>query len=499
MLINQVTEQEKIYLQKKFDAFDTLLDSKKEALGYLKNDPTLFAYFFFKNDKNQRFRALPWQDKFLNSKSSRRLLNCARQIGKSTTAGIDAIHSAYFNPGHTILVVSRTKEQAMEFVYRIRKFLHTSSFTIWKDLSVRKNENKKEVILKSENRGIESRIIVVPCTDAALGYSANKVIGDEAARWENGDYVFREVIEPTTTMTMGSIDLLSTPAGKHGFFYECAQMTDIWDVFHFDWTYNPYLTEAYMAEKRKLHTNLSWAMNYLAQFVVSQSSYFTPLEIEKSINNEAGQGWKGETNVVVGVDFGKVHDKSIIDIGTVINPKAPMQDQIIRLLDRREKSLGTAYSVVLEELYAINRSIKPSTFVLDVTSGDTPSDLLRAGGVPTTPFKFTLQSKIDIMNNLKILMQQGRLQIPKETELINQLEMFEYTLSSENQDRMKLHAPDGFHDDEVDSLALMCYGLTNRCGVIKSSLVTPTVQPGSRDLVAEFSAYLQAHQSNQFI
>lgn len=464
---------------------DTLLENKKEALGYMKDDPTMFAYFFFTNDRGERFKALPWQDKFLNSKSKKRLLNCARQIGKSTTAGILCLHKAYFNPGFTILVISRTKEQAMEFVYRMRKFLNTSRFTIWKELQPRKNENKREIIIRSEKKGVESRIIVVPATDAGLGYSANIVVGDECAVWENGDYLFREVIEPTTTWTDGDIYLLSTPRGKQGFFWDCYNMQDIWEVYQFDWHSNPFLTDAYMADKRKIHTAESWAMNYEAKFVVSQSAYFTPNEITQSISSEAGQGWKGETPIVVGVDFGKVNDSCVIDIGTIINPEKKNTEQIIRLLDRRVKPLGTDYAVILEELKAINSMMKPATFVLDVTSGDTPSDLLRASGVPTEPYKFTLQSKITLMNNLKVLMQQKRIQIPDSRDLREQLEVFEYTLSEINQDRMKLHAAEGYHDDEVDALALMTYGLTKRFGYLSASLITGSIKDSKESVVEE--------------
>ncbi len=459
MIINKITEKEEEYLKKKFEAFDKLLENKKGALGYMKKDPTLFAYFFFKDDKGDRFKALPWQDKFLNSIKKRIMLVIARQAGKSTTAGILALHKAYFNPGYTILVVSRTKEQAMELVYRMRRFLNTSRFTIWKELIPNKKENKREIILKSADKNVESRIIVVPATDAALGYSANVVIGDEAARWENGDYIFKEVIEPTTTWTKGSIYLLSTPAGKHGFFYECFNLPEIWEIYHFGWRINPYLTEEYMRQKRKLHTTMSWAINYKAQFVASENSYFTVDEIQNSIHRDAGIGWRGETSCAVGVDFGKVNDNSVIYIGTIINKNDDWNKQIVRVLDRRVKPLGTDYAVVLEELKAINKSIQPNISVLDVTSGEVPSDILRKEGLNVDPFKFTIQSKVEIMNNLKVLMQQHRLQIPNTKPLIEQLEVFEYNISKINQDRVKLHAPIGYHDDEVDALALMCHGL----------------------------------------
>ena len=458
-MINKISEEEKKNLEKKFESFDRFRATKKEIVGYIKNDPTLFAYFFFKDNKGNKFKALPWQDKFLNSKSKRRLLCCSRQIGKSTITGILAIYKAYFNPGFTILVVSRTKDQAMEVVYRMKQFMKTSTYDfLWQELRKdKKHENKKEIILRSSEKGAaESRIIVVPATDAALGFSADIVICDEAARWEDGDRVFREDIEPTTSWTEGDIYLLSTPRGRQGFFYEFYNMPDVWEVYEFDYRVNPHNTPEKVKQLKKLHTTASFAMNYLAKFVANENQYFTPEEINSSISSQACLGYKGEEIVSVGVDFGKVNDYCVIDIGTVLSTS---NEPVIRLIDRRVKPLGTDYSIVLSELEAINEALKPRIFVLDVTSGEIPSDMLRVRGLPVDPFKFTIPSKIKIMNNLKVLMQQRRLQIPNVKEIVSQLEMFQYSLSKMNQDRMQLHAPKGFHDDEVDALALMAYGL----------------------------------------
>ena len=41
----------------------------------------------------------PWQEKLLRSDSSRILLNCSRQSGKSTMAGLLALHRALYYPG----------------------------------------------------------------------------------------------------------------------------------------------------------------------------------------------------------------------------------------------------------------------------------------------------------------------------------------------------------------------------------------------------------------
>jgi hypothetical protein len=215
---------------------------------------------------------------------------------------------------------------------------------------------------------------------------------------------------------------------------------------------------------RDTMTHLQFKSEYEADFVSSQSSYFTLSEINNSICLDADQGYKGEINSVVSVDFGKIHDKCVIDIGIVINPESPKNEQIIRLIERRVKPLGTDYSVIIAELKAIYDYMHPNLFILDATGvGEGPADILRAIGLPVELFKFSLFSKVSIMNNLKILMQNKRIQIPNEKELTDQLEMFQYEASETNGiQQPKLHAPTGMHDDEVDALALLAYGLTQR-------------------------------------
>ena len=435
------------------------------------------------------FKILPHQDLILNDKSQLRLLNLARGAGKSTIAAIEAIHTSYWNDNSLILIMSATKPQALEVVRKIKTFLNTSRFTTWKEIMPKGKENKAEILLKNPGKKTYSRIISVPATDAARGYSPNLIICDELAFWED-PLIFPKVVLGMLNRIDGihrRILSLSTPNGKHGPFWECYNSPN-WSVYDFDWRINPYNTEEKMKVLRDNMTELQFKAEYEADFVSSQSSYFTQTEINNSINFDAGGGYKGEKNIAVGVDFGKLHDKCVIDIGCVLNPDKPKNEQIIRLLDRRVKPLGTDYAAVIAELKAINDSIHPIIFVLDATGvGEGPSDILRSMGLPVEAFKFSLFSKITIMNNLKILMQNRHIQIPDEKELISQLEMFEYEASqSGGVAQPKLHAPEGYHDDEVDALALLAYGLT-KFGVLSSEFISnkkevKSSEPNARDL-----------------
>lgn len=467
---NEITGQDRLNLQKKFQ----IIDEKQDGwMGYLKLDPTIFAYHFFTNDKGEPFKVHPHQDLILNDDSKRILLNIARQTGKSTAAAIKAIHKSYWRDNTLVLIMSATKPQALEVIRKIKVFLNTSRFTTWKELMPKGKENKAEVQIKNPGTKTYSRIISVPATDAARGYSPNLVIPDELAFWEDGPTIFNQVVLPMVDATDGDIMALSTPNGRHGPHWECYN-SKYWSAYHFNWRANPLNTPERMAMKKDTMTDLQFRAEYGAEFVSSRDSYFTFNEIQSSIHTEANQGYKGEGNCCVGVDFGKVNDKCIINIGTILNPDEPKNKQVIRVLDRRVKPLGTDYATIIAELKAINNEIRPSRFILDSTGvGEGPSDVLTADGLPVDAFKFSLFSKVTIMNNLKILMQQKRIQIPNEMELINQLEMFEYIASkSGGVAQPKLHAPEGCHDDEVDSLALLAYGLTKGLGYVYSSFVS---------------------------
>jgi hypothetical protein len=55
-----------------------------------------------------------WQADLLRSTAARILLNCARQSGKSTVAGVLAVHAALYEAGALILLLSPTLRQSQE-------------------------------------------------------------------------------------------------------------------------------------------------------------------------------------------------------------------------------------------------------------------------------------------------------------------------------------------------------------------------------------------------
>lgn len=473
MLTTKLTDRQKDITKKKFELFDP---DNERHLGYLKSDPSLFAYYMFKNEKGEPFQVFDYQDAILNDDSKRILVCIARQEGKSTVAAIKALHAAFFNNNYTVIVVSRTKDQSIELIRKIKVLIRSCTKIKWSLIQPKTQEAKTEINIRNMNTKGQtatfSRIISVPATDAARGYPAHMVICDESAFWENADYIFNQVVEPMTTFTDGKIMMLSTPNGKQGVFWNCYN-SPYWEKYQFGWDVCPINTHEKMAEKRARMTQMQFASEYEAKFVASLNAYFHPKDVENAVDHELMMGHlAGETHFVVGVDFGKINDNAVMFMGKIENPTEMPERWIIKVIDRRVKPLGTNYAEIIGELKAIHDMFHPSLFVVDATGvGEAPADIMKEMGLNVEPVKFSLQSKMDLFSNMKVLFEQKRIKIPNELELINQLELFEYEYTSSG--NIKLHAPDGAHDDEPCALALMSWGLTRFSqGIVSASFVT---------------------------
>ncbi|OAI51909.1 hypothetical protein AYO44_16835 [Planctomycetaceae bacterium SCGC AG-212-F19] len=149
----------------------------------------------------------PWQVAILEGNDRRLLLSCCRQAGKSTVVALVSLLEALTLPGSVILLLSRSHRQSKE-LYRI-----VASFTNTLRVPWVKRLTQQELEL---NNG--SRIVSLPCQpDNVRGFSGVRMLViDEAARVP--DELYRAV-RPMLATTEGRLICLSTPYGKHGFFY----------------------------------------------------------------------------------------------------------------------------------------------------------------------------------------------------------------------------------------------------------------------------------------
>ena len=156
------------------------------------------------------FDPYEWQVCIIEGGGKRKVVNGARQSGKSTVVAGKPCYVARFKPGSLSVVLAATQKQAVEDMHKIRDFMaHDKSYP--------KITRDSDELLELENG---SRIVVVTATErAARGYSApDIVVIDEASRVEDVVYTggVRAMLNNNPSC---EVLVISTPNGKSGFFW----------------------------------------------------------------------------------------------------------------------------------------------------------------------------------------------------------------------------------------------------------------------------------------
>lgn len=192
--------------------------------------------------KSLGFTCFDWQIDVLKSQAKRKVINGARQSGKSTVVSAVPAHTARFYPGSISIIGAPTENQANETMKKVIAFIDIDP-----DYPALKKCSTEEVELENG-----SRIIVRTAkSDTFRGYSCPRVIIlDEASRIEEDAYTSgaRPML---TDNPNGELYLISTPFGKEGFFFEAMNDTSgVWSRWNIR---SPYTvvgtgTEAHLEE-----------------------------------------------------------------------------------------------------------------------------------------------------------------------------------------------------------------------------------------------------------
>jgi hypothetical protein len=151
-----------------------------------------------------------WQLRFLKSQHKFKVLDCARQAGKSSIVSVIPTWTAKFRPGSACFILADTEDNAKRDMAKIRKCM--SRDPTYPEL---KQDSTSRVELKNG-----SSIEVLCATDkSARGPSKPAVvIPDEASRIE--DIVLTSGIVPMLNDNPDcELIVPSTPNGRTGFFY----------------------------------------------------------------------------------------------------------------------------------------------------------------------------------------------------------------------------------------------------------------------------------------
>jgi len=192
-----------------------------------------------------------------------------RQCGKTTAASIKALHTALFYPNSLTLIVSPSIRQSSEMFRSITKMMQ-----LLDDPPKKLEDNKLSCTLSND-----SRIVSLPSNpDTVRGFANPQLILiDEAARCTDSLYY---AIRPMLATGGGQLILLSTPAGKQGFFFTSWENQDEdWHRVKVQATECPRISEEFLQEELETLGKMFYDQEYMVEFVEGIDSVFSYSDI----------------------------------------------------------------------------------------------------------------------------------------------------------------------------------------------------------------------------
>jgi hypothetical protein len=236
-------------------------------------DPVLLA-------ERQGMVCDPWQARVLRSTAPRLLMLCARQTGKSTLAAICAVHTALYQPGGVVLLLSPSMRQSQEL---FRKCLAVYR-GVGKPIGA---EALTTMALTLENG---SRIVSLPGGEQTIrGYSAVALlVVDEAGLVADESYF---AATPMVGVSNGRIVLLGTPHGQRGFFYQIAQEPRGWEVERVPASECLRLSPEFLQDELQTMGAYMYSQEYELAFVADELQAFGEEWVKAAMSREVAPLW----------------------------------------------------------------------------------------------------------------------------------------------------------------------------------------------------------------
>ncbi len=221
----------------------------------------------------------PWQRDVLTSTSQRILLNCARQSGKSSLAALLAIHTAQYEAGALILLLSPTMRQSGE--------LFKKALGLHRDLGSPVQTTAESALRLELANG--SRIVSLPGKEHTVrGYSGVRLIAvDEAARVPDDLYY---AVRPMLAVSGGRLMALSTPFGTRGWWYEAWRSDEPWERYEVPASQCPRISPAFLKEERQAMGDFWYDQEYECRFLDAETQPFGREDVDRAFEEDV-EAW----------------------------------------------------------------------------------------------------------------------------------------------------------------------------------------------------------------
>ena len=420
-----------------------------QVIAECATNPSKFSEVFLNH------KLFDYNQKYVNCKDRFIVYRSGRQVGKTMSTAVKAIHFAFFAPLQlktvkdecTIVIAAPTQNQATIMNDRIRSLVINNDFL--KGYIVRNTQSELWVNYL-DGKGM-SKIITRATGETGVslrGYSPHCIIADECSFIKSS---ILKAFLPSGMATHARVWLTSTPFSKSGYFFEACQNAKpsnpdgMWTEFHVKSTDSPLIQEdpSFLEEIKKL-TRDEYVQEVEGEFLDIGNAL-----IPNNLIKEAIVDYKprGRINYYMGVDIARTgRDETVF---TVIGVD---EDEVVFV----EDVIAEAQSNVVDVCGRIGDLVRDykveSVFIDETGLGGGLVDLARERDLPVRGVVFTLQEKAEMYKNLRLLFENHKIKLKEINKLVYQLSYLrrEYTETGV----MKIKSEE--HDDYPDSLVLAC-------------------------------------------
>jgi hypothetical protein len=334
-----------------------------------------------------------------------------------------------------------------------------------------KDKNETEMRITLTNGSI-LQLVGADNIDRIVGTNPIGVVFSEYAlmKSEVWDY-----ISPILTENGGWAVFVYTPRGNNHAFdlLNNAQKNPKWYVEILPVTKTMAVPEEDLLEQQMNMSKALYAQEYLCSFTENASAVFRDIEKHTYPAHE----WVHNDNAKyqLGVDLAKFNDYTVLTPFNLTTFQVGPQDSFNKIDYSLQKAkIEGAY-------YQYNKPL----VVMDSTGvGNPVVDDLVNKGINISPFTFTYNSRNELLINLQILLEQDKIKIPDDPELLEELKSAFFDVTP--QGRTKIVVPDDKHDDRIMSLALAVWQIPIKPLTIYNMRAQSMQTNGVQDMYPEF-------------
>jgi hypothetical protein len=366
-------------------------------------------------------------------------MDCGRRWGKTITESNWLDEGAINHGGENWWISPIFAQSKAVFRDKMTAAKKGGADAVFKDVSI------SELRIAYKSGGVE-HFKSADNPETLRGAGLKRVVIDEAARCQRE--VWEEVIRPAVSDTHGSVLFGSTPKGKNWFYELWTRGQDPLQPEFKSWKFptadNPLISAEDLQHARESLPVDVFNQEYLAEFLDNSAGVFR--NIAACTGAVPSAPIKG-ASYVAGLDLARLTDFTVL---TILDAQG-RQVFIDRfnLLDWKIQKQR-----VIDAVLAYNSA----ALLLDSTGiGDPIYEDLRHADLNVDGYKFTNESKGQLIESLMLAFEKGEIRILDDKTQRNELDIYEYTINRSGS--VSYNAPEGYHDDCVIALALAWWKL----------------------------------------